>query len=347
MARIRSIKPEFFTSVVVARVSIHAAFMFSGIWTQCDDHGRMIEDARLIKAALFPLRDEVTPYAIEEYLEELAHEGLVIRYKVDGRNYLAIPQGSWIEHQKIDRKKESKLPQPPEIVATRRRRNSDATATRARSIAVGKEGKGSGKGDGREMERTRRDESLRDASRQLPGQSTDRSAYAEQERELRAAAMPHELLAFDALIHNHPNPDGLVLELHATASGMHVVRGTITGKVADIADVMRAVAEMAAVGKTFSVPLFRGFLRRIADRPPEPATTEERQIAKLEAEIAKRAGLEPTQGERNEAGVIVPVVISTDDTPEAQERRRVAREEAMAKFRAEAGRYRAADPAAA
>lgn len=205
---------------------------------------------------------------------------------------------------------------------------------------------GKGSGSGKDQGKGGGGDGIRDTSRKLPSQpAVDRSAYAEQERELRAAAMPHELLAFDTLIREHPHPDALVLELHATASGLHVVRGMTTGKAADITDVMRAVAEMAANGKTFSVSLFRGFVRRIADRKPEPASTEERQVAKLQAEIAKRAGLEPTQGVRDESGAIVPVVIDTDDTAEAQERRRIARQEAMAKFRAEAGRYRQGEAA--
>ena len=81
MARIRTIKPEFFTSIVVASVSIPAAMAFVGLWTHCDDAGRAVDDARLIKAALFPLRDEVTPEVVEGYVEELAQAGLAVRIR--------------------------------------------------------------------------------------------------------------------------------------------------------------------------------------------------------------------------------------------------------------------------
>ena len=329
MARIRTIKPEFFTSIVVASVSIPAAMAFVGLWTHCDDAGRAVDDARLIKAALFPLRDEVTPEVVEGYVEELAQAGLAVRYKVDGRKYLGIPKASWEEHQKIDRPRKSTLPAQPEASSKRRRSIVEASSKRRRSIVAGKErigiGIGIGEGEGKGPP----------ASPPI-----DRSVYVEQERELRAAALPHETLAFDTLIRDHPRPDALVLELYATACGMHVVRGATTGKAADIADVMRAVAEMAACGKAFSVSLFRGFLRRIADRPPEPSSTEERAIAKLHADIAKRVASEPTQGVRGTDGRIVPIaIVTTDDTPDALERRRQAREDAMARFRAEAGRY--------
>jgi hypothetical protein len=119
-----------------------------------------------------------------------------------------------------------------------------------------------------------------------PVRQLDRSHYAEQEAALRAAALPHESRALDALLHNHAFPDQLVLELASFASGMKVLRGEHTGRAADIADVMRAVAEMAANGQPWSVRLFRGYLRKIVDRAPEPPTTEEREAKKLAAQIA-------------------------------------------------------------
>jgi hypothetical protein len=156
-------------------------------------------------------------------------------------------------------------------------------------------------------------------------------AYRQQLDELRAAGLPHERAALDALLAHHPSPDVLVLELHATASGLHVVRGANTGRAADIADVMRAVAEMAASAKPFSVSLFRGFARRVADRPPEPASAEEREAARLAREIAAR---QPA------------VVVEKPRTDEEREALRVQREAAMAQFRAEFQRYNP-QPAAA
>jgi hypothetical protein len=156
-------------------------------------------------------------------------------------------------------------------------------------------------------------------------------AYRQQLDELRAAGLPHERAALDALLSHHPAPDVLVLELHATASGLHIVRGANTGRAADIADVMRAVAEMAASAKPFSVSLFRGFVRRVADRPPEPASAEEREAARLARDIAAK---QPA------------VVIEAPRSPEEIEQFRQQREAAMALFRAEAQRYRASEAAA-
>jgi hypothetical protein len=57
MARIRSIKPEFFTSLTIGSLSERARLAFIGIWTFVDDYGRAVDDARLVKAAVFPLDD--------------------------------------------------------------------------------------------------------------------------------------------------------------------------------------------------------------------------------------------------------------------------------------------------
>lgn len=149
-------------------------------------------------------------------------------------------------------------------------------------------------------------------------------AYQQQLDELLAAGLPHERAALQSLVRHHPSPDVLVLELHAIASGLHIVRGEHTGRAADIADVMRAVAEMAAGAKPFSVSLFRGFCRRVADRPPEPPSAEEREAARLAREIAAR---QPA------------VAIEAPRTPEEIERLRAQREAAMAQFRAEFQRY--------
>lgn len=160
-----------------------------------------------------------------------------------------------------------------------------------------------------------------------------RSVYATQERELHAAGLPHERIALDALIASHAQPHAVVLELHSFASGMKVCRGPTTGRTADIADVMRAVAEMAANGiggneRPWNVSLFRGYLRRIADRAPEPASAEEREAKKLAAQIAQQNAHQAQH--------------DTPRTADEIEAARVAREAAMQRFRAEFRRYNGA-----
>jgi hypothetical protein len=111
MARIRSIKPSFFRSEDVSALPLRARLTWIGLWTQCDDAGRAKDNARLIKADIWPL-DSVTLRDIEEDLETLAGHGRIVRYEVDGRRYLEIV--NWGDHQAIQKPTPSTLPSPSE-----------------------------------------------------------------------------------------------------------------------------------------------------------------------------------------------------------------------------------------
>lgn len=110
MARIRSIKPEFFTSLTMADVGVHVRLTFIGLWTHVDDEGRCLNEPRLMKAALWPLDDDVTADDVRRFVNELAKHGLVVMYSHEGREYLEIT--SWDEHQSISKPRPSRLPSP-------------------------------------------------------------------------------------------------------------------------------------------------------------------------------------------------------------------------------------------
>lgn len=133
MARIRSIKPEFFTSIPVGGVSRDARLMFVGLWTNVDDDGRWVDDPRLVKAAVFPLDDDLTPVEIDRLLDELDAKGRIVRYEVCGRAYLQVC--GWREHQKIDRRTPSKYPPPPLVEgSSNARRGLDEGSTNPRGL---------------------------------------------------------------------------------------------------------------------------------------------------------------------------------------------------------------------
>ena len=52
--RIRTIKPEFWTSDDVAALDLDTRLLFIGLWSYVDDHGRGRDEEHLIIAALFP-----------------------------------------------------------------------------------------------------------------------------------------------------------------------------------------------------------------------------------------------------------------------------------------------------
>lgn len=115
MPRIRSIKPDFFKSEDVSALPLRARLTWIGLWTQCDDHGRYKDSARLIKGDVWSL-DDVALRDIEEDLAALAAEQRIVRYEVDGKAYLAIT--NWHAHQAINRPSRPKHPAPPMPMAS-------------------------------------------------------------------------------------------------------------------------------------------------------------------------------------------------------------------------------------
>lgn len=110
MARIRTIKPGFFTSLTIAALPLSARITFIGLWTYADDEGRGIDDPRLVKAEVWPLDDGMSVKKVDRDLSRLADAGLIIRYCTEDRPYLQVT--NWGEHQRINRPTPSKHPLP-------------------------------------------------------------------------------------------------------------------------------------------------------------------------------------------------------------------------------------------
>ena len=130
MARIRTIKPEFPQSESIGRLSREARLLFILLWTLVDDSGRARAASRLLASLLYPF-DEDSRGLVEGWLDELAQNGHVRLYVVDGTSYLDIPK--WLQHQKIDRPSPSHLP-PFDEASTKPR--EDAANTRRGLAAV-------------------------------------------------------------------------------------------------------------------------------------------------------------------------------------------------------------------
>jgi hypothetical protein len=112
VARIRTIKPTFFSSLDIAKYPYEVRIHFAGLWTYADDAGRGADDARLIRAAIWPLDDAITVRKVERMQEALEAGGHIVRYEVDGRRWFAVVAESW-KHQRIDKPQASRIPPPP------------------------------------------------------------------------------------------------------------------------------------------------------------------------------------------------------------------------------------------
>jgi hypothetical protein len=109
VARIRTIKPEFWQDEKLAPLPALTRLVFIGLISQADDAGRLIDNVKMLDGQLFPLTDETCGPS----LDELARLGRIIRYHSEsGQRLLQITH--WDTHQKVDRPSKYTLPPPPE-----------------------------------------------------------------------------------------------------------------------------------------------------------------------------------------------------------------------------------------
>jgi hypothetical protein len=132
MARIRTIKPEFFTSEDIVVLSPMARILYIALWCEADKEGRMVWKPKTFKMRYLPADD----CAIDPLCQELIDAKLVVLY---GDGYAYIP--AFKAHQHINpRESDSQLPEPDARptraarVTTRQAPDSDAQG--------GREGKG-------------------------------------------------------------------------------------------------------------------------------------------------------------------------------------------------------------
>jgi hypothetical protein len=145
MARIRTVKPEFFTSEDIVSLSPLARLLYIAIWCEADKEGRLVWKPLTFKLRYFPADN----CDIKALCDEIVTAGMVQLY---GNGYAVVP--TFKAHQHINpRESASQLPDPDASttrqprVGTRQPRDSDAQG--------GREGKGK-EGD------------IRDASRDEP-----------------------------------------------------------------------------------------------------------------------------------------------------------------------------------
>ncbi|RKH09597.1 hypothetical protein D7V97_16050 [Corallococcus sp. CA053C] len=115
MARIRSIKPAFWASEALATRLCgpdgrQARLLFIALWNHAEDHGVCRAAPNLLRSVAFPYDDDVTSADVSRWLGMLDDGRFIVRYERDGSSYLWVR--SFDEHQKIDRKSKTTLPEP-------------------------------------------------------------------------------------------------------------------------------------------------------------------------------------------------------------------------------------------
>lgn len=140
MARIRTVKPDFFRHEALYEAEkacgLPLRLAFAGLWTSCDREGRFRWKPRELKLDCLPYDD----VDFASVLEALASHGFIKKYMIDGQVFGFVP--GWHKHQHINqREAKSSLPAPTDASMC----NADASTCEtipARGEGKGREGEG-------------------------------------------------------------------------------------------------------------------------------------------------------------------------------------------------------------
>lgn len=289
MARIRTIKPEFFTSEDICSMSPLARLFYQACWCEADREGRLEWRPTTMRIRYFPTDD----CDINAIAAEVLSRGLVQVYEAEGRKYAVIP--TFGRHQHINpRESISKIPAPsaagnaPEADASARVNDASARVGHAQG---GREGKGK---EGIDTDSSLRSESASNArateNPQPPQPLPSPPQPGLQTREPERALAPTPIAQSDRRSPRNPcrsSPPGAWYALcdKREIDQTGIVRGVVGGYYLDlIADEVCYAAQMRPDWGGDWTPLI-GWLRDGID--PNAV------IAPAIREIAKRPGYRP------------------------------------------------------
>ena len=101
MARIRTIKPQFWLNEELGTIPRDARLLYIGLWNLADDRGVFEWKPGQIKIQIFPYDTDISTKNIEKWLENLQKILNITKFKEDGKDYGYIIMFS--KHQEIKR----------------------------------------------------------------------------------------------------------------------------------------------------------------------------------------------------------------------------------------------------
>jgi hypothetical protein len=133
MARIRTIKPEFFTSEDIVGLSPMARLLYIATWCEADKEGRLVWKPMTFKLRYFP-GDNCDIHAL---CTELVDAGMV---KLYGEGLAYIPQFG--KHQHVNPRESASILPEPKGARVGTRHDASARVNSGIDPQVGREGKG-------------------------------------------------------------------------------------------------------------------------------------------------------------------------------------------------------------
>lgn len=154
--RIRTIKPSFWRDEKVVSLSINARLLFIGLLNVADDYGIFENNAKLIKADLFPLDDDIRIDDLNKWIDELEKARITIPFTFETKGYQYIR--TFREHQRINRPSESGCISREKLVSFLKENGETGSLCTFQEISLSTHGvltlgigRGKGRGIGREL----------------------------------------------------------------------------------------------------------------------------------------------------------------------------------------------------
>ena len=135
MANRRMIYESFFEDEYFGMVDIKMRLMWIGlIVVLADDQGRCLDNSSLIKAKIFIYDRDINEQSIDEYLELMAQDNKIVRYKAGGNRLLQIVK--WWQYQTPAWASPSRFRPPPGWVDRVRCNVANSTGKGSTSILI-------------------------------------------------------------------------------------------------------------------------------------------------------------------------------------------------------------------
>jgi hypothetical protein len=136
MARIRTIKPELWTSEDFCALTAIGSLTFLALIGHADDYGRLKATPQHIATTM--LHRAATAARVADQLGVMEAHGMIRRYSANGADYIALP--NWFAHQKISHPSKSAYPEPSGQTFLNFPENSGVHARATRAGPEGPEG---------------------------------------------------------------------------------------------------------------------------------------------------------------------------------------------------------------
>src|SRR5690606_35012940 len=98
MARIRTVKPDFWTDEKIGSLRRDIRLLYIGLWNLSDDRGVIKANPSFIKGQLFSYDEDLRVGTIKEWLDALENGRMLIPFTFNGESYYIIR--TFLLHQK-------------------------------------------------------------------------------------------------------------------------------------------------------------------------------------------------------------------------------------------------------